>query len=49
MTLPTIRYSRRQVALMLRVARLFDPTSRHTIKSLGLERDGPDFVWNPSV
>lgn len=42
-----IWYDRRQVRLMLRVARYFNLESCPTSESFGLERDGRGFVWNP--
>lgn len=43
-----IRYDARQVQLMLEMARHFCKNGRAlNFKSLGLEKDGEGFVWNP--
>lgn len=42
---PPIRFSRRDLRLMIRVARFFDPTCKPTYRSLGLVKDGRGYLW----
>lgn len=42
-----IRYTAREVALMRKVARFFNPQARPSYKAFGLVREGRKFVWMP--
>lgn len=46
-TMKPIRYDARQVALMLEIARHFSHGRALNFRSLGLEKDGEGYVWNP--
>ena len=44
---PPIRYSRRDVLLMIRIAQELRPGLKATIRTLGLMQDRKDFLWSP--